>query len=281
MKKTAAVFVLLFSFLLLSAWSVSAGEKMDRIVKRGELLVGISGDQPPLHFKTRTGEIKGLDVDIAALIAEAMGVKLKIVNISFPELLPALEKGELDMVISGMTITPQRNLKVAFVGPYFVSGKCLLTKKGTVAALEKKEELNKSNFSIAVLKSSTSKDLADKALPEAKQVMTESLDESLDLLLQGRVDAVVADLPFCVISSFRYKEKGLETLQTPFNYEPFGIALPADDALYINWVQNFLTLLNNSGELKNLSKKWFENTDWLEELPEKKDVTMLFLSNIA
>jgi polar amino acid transport system substrate-binding protein len=281
MKRTAIVFLLLLSFILFSAWSLSAGEKLDRILKRGELLVGISADQPPLHYKTKKGEIKGLDVDIATLMAEAMGVKLKIINIPFPELLPALERGELDMVISGLTITPQRNLKVAFVGPYFVSGKCLLTKKGTAAALEKKENFNKSSFSIAVLKSSTSKDLADKALPEAKQVITESLDESLDLLLQGRVDAVVADLPFCVISSFRYKDKGLETLQTPFNYEPFGIALPADDALYINWTQNFLNLLSNSGELKNLSKKWFENTDWLEELPEKKDVTMLFLNNLS
>lgn len=245
MKKAAAVLVLLLSFILFSVSNVSAGE------------------------------IKGLDVDIATLMAEAMGVKLKIVNLPFPELLPSLEKGELDMVISGLTITPQRNLKVAFVGPYFVSGKCLLTKKRTVATLKKKEDFNRSNFSIAVLKSSTSKDMADKALPEAKQVMTESPDESLDL--QGRVDAVVADLPFCVISSFRYKEKGLETLQTPFNYEPFWIALPAGDALYINWVQNFLTLLNNSGEMKNLSKKWFEMTNWIKELPEKKDVTMLFL----
>lgn len=65
-----------------------------------------------------------------------MGVRLRFVERPFAQLLPALEKGEIDVVMSGMTITPDRNLRVAFVGPYIVTGKSILAKARRLAALE-------------------------------------------------------------------------------------------------------------------------------------------------
>jgi polar amino acid transport system substrate-binding protein len=85
-------------------------------------VVGTSGAQPPLTATSKKGEIIGLDVDIARAIAAAMGVKLKLVPMPFAELLPALEAGKVDMILSGMTITGERNRKAAFLGPYLVTG---------------------------------------------------------------------------------------------------------------------------------------------------------------
>ncbi len=111
---------------------VKVSSVSSRIVAKGELVVGTAASMPPLNMKTKDGEIIGMEIDLAQLIAGAMGVKLKLKPMQFNDLLPAVEKGEVDMVISGVTITPARNLKVAFAGPYFASGKSVITKKANV-----------------------------------------------------------------------------------------------------------------------------------------------------
>jgi len=137
MKKAILIltltFVLAFSFVT----AAPAGTSLNRILQKGELVVGITGTQPPLNATTKDGKIIGFDADIAAAIAVNMGVKVKFSKMPFSELLPALEAGKVDMVLSSMTMTLSRNLKVAFVGPYYISGKGILTKGKTIGALQK------------------------------------------------------------------------------------------------------------------------------------------------
>ena len=154
--------------LLISSFSIAvAGQVMDRVQKKGELIVGITGTQPPLNATTKDGKIIGMDADLANLIATGLGVKVKFEVMPFPDLLPSLEKGKIDMVISSMTMTLTRNLKVAFVGPYYLSGKGILTKAKTIGALQKPEGLNKPEFKIAALKGSTSQKFVEGTAPEA------------------------------------------------------------------------------------------------------------------
>ena len=115
---------------------------LDRIQAKKELVVGTAADMPPLNMTTKEGQIIGLEVDIASLFAAGMGVKLTLKQVKFSDLLPALEAGQVDMVISGMTILPERNLKAAFVGPYFASGKSILTKAANADALSDSEKIN-------------------------------------------------------------------------------------------------------------------------------------------
>jgi polar amino acid transport system substrate-binding protein len=100
----------------------------------------------------------------------------------FAELLPAMRKSQVDMIISGMTMIPQRNLKVAFVGPYFVSGKGILTKAQHIAALKDADGLNRPDFKVAALKGSTSQVFVERTAPRAKLVTTASYDEAIDML---------------------------------------------------------------------------------------------------
>ena len=90
---------------------------LDRIVGNGKLVMGTSGDMPPMSMTTKDKKVIGYDIDLGKLIADAMGVTLEVKRMSFAELLPALKSGEIDIIISGMTITPRRNLDVAFAGP--------------------------------------------------------------------------------------------------------------------------------------------------------------------
>ena len=244
-----------------------AGKVIDRILQKKELVVGISGNQPPLSATSKEGEIIGLDAELAQLIADTMGVKIKFEVMPFSELLPSLQAGKVEMVLSGMTITPERNLKVAFVGPYFISGKSIVTTREKALSIEGVADINTSYTTLAALKGSTSQKFVQNMVPEAKLITTNNYDEALDLLLEGKVDAIVADYPFCAVSAFRYREKKLIALDQPFTYEPLGIALPADDPLLINWVENFLLTLEGSGALEMLTEKWFKDSSWLNQLP--------------
>ena len=266
MKK--ALFILLLASVLAFTFvaSTSAGPVLDRILQRGELLVGTTGTQPPLNATTKKGEIIGLDADISRLVAMNMGVKVKFVTMPFPDLLPALEAGKVDIVISSMTMTPDRNLKVAFVGPYFISGKGVLTKTQTVASLSDAEGLNKSQFRLAALKDSTSQAFVQGVAPLAELVTTKTYDEALDMLFQDKIDALIADFPFCAVSAMRYQDKGLTAGQARLTFEPLGIAV-LEDALLLNWLRNFMGVLEGSGALKKISERWFQNASWLNQLP--------------
>lgn len=267
MKRTKVIIMSVLAFILLWAVTAAAGPVLDRILKKGELVVGTSGDQPPLTAKTRGENVIGLDADLAQLMAAAMGVTLKFKVMPFPDLLPALEEGKLDMILSGMTITPKRNLKVAFVGPYYISGKGILAKAEKIASSEDAADINRPDVTLAALQASTSQLFAERVLPKARLVKTRTLDEALNLLFENKVDALVADYPFCVVAAFRYSDRKLLAGEARFTYEPLGIALPADDPLLVNWVQNLLNRLEQVGDLDVLADRWFRDGTWIKELP--------------
>lgn len=244
----------------------SVSPVLDRIQRRGELIVGTMGNMPPLNMTSKDGEIFGLEPDLAEMLANAMNVKVKFVTMPFYQLLPALQNGEVDMVMSGMTITPERNLKVAFVGPYFISGKAFLTKVKTIAYAEEAKDVNNPNTKIVALKGSTSQAFAEKFLDKTTLFTTGTYDEAVDMVLQDKVQAMIADYPICVVSVFRYPDAGLLSVVTQLTYEPIGIALPANDPLLINWAQNALNNIEGSGQLDDLKLKWFAEGDWLNKL---------------
>ena len=163
MKKAKWMIVALMMACLLAGCAemnqttkASSSPVMDRIVSRGELRVGVSGDMPPMNLLTKDDKVIGMDVDLATMIAEAMGVRLNVQRIDFKGLLPALESGSIDLIVSNMTMTPDRNLKVAFVGPYFTSGKAFLTKRSSIAQAKGLPDVNNPQYTFAALKGSTS-----------------------------------------------------------------------------------------------------------------------------
>ncbi|MEA1922528.1 MAG: transporter substrate-binding domain-containing protein [Pseudomonadota bacterium] len=247
---------------------ISASPVLEKIATRGELIVGTAASMPPLNMTTKSGKIIGIEPDIANFIAAGMGVELSLKAMPFHQLLPALETGRIDMIMSNMTMSGKRNLKVAFVGPYFISGKSILTKDIAIASIEDGEALNNPETTLAALKGSTSQQVVEGLLPKANFVPTETYDEAVKLVLDGKVNALVADYPICLISTFRYPEAELSTMLKPFTFEPIGIAIPANDPLLVNWLQNFFISFKGSGELERITKHWLDDGSWLDSLPE-------------
>lgn len=266
MKKSFVFVALLSALSLMFAMAASAGPVMDRIMKKGELVIGTSGAQPPMTATTKKGEIIGLDIDISRAMADALGVKVKFVSMPFAKLLPALEADQVDMILSGMTITPKRNQKVAFVGPYYVSGKGILAVFEKYAALQEAKGLDTPEVTVAALKNSTSQKFAETSISKAKLILTNSYEEAINLLFKKKIDVIVADYYFCALTAYRYQNKGLISGKSPLTYEPLGIAM-TEDTLLINWVQNFMNTLQGSGKLKEMGEKWLNVGPWIDELP--------------
>jgi polar amino acid transport system substrate-binding protein len=258
--------------ILVGLWggNAAAGENspiLARIVESGEFKVGTSGTQPPFSVKSKDGKLIGYEIDLARLLAAAMGVELRIVQKPFGQLLAALEQGEVDAVMSAMTMTPERNLKAAFVGPYYLSGKSILTKSATLAAISATEEIDDEKISLVALENSTSERFVRGLIPKAKLTTVESYDQGVQMVLDDKVGAMVADYEICVLSVLRYPEQDLATLTVPLTLEPIGIALPPGDSLLLNLVENYLTALELAGLLEGLEQKWFEDGAWLLQLP--------------
>lgn len=244
----------------------SASPVLDRILSRGELKVGMSGDMPPLDMLTKEDKLIGLDADLAAMVAAAMGVKLNLQKIAFAGLLPTLESGSIDMIISNMTMTPDRNLKAAFVGPYFTSGKGLLTKNSLLAQAKKFADINNPTFTFVALKGSTSEAVTRAGAPRATLVTVSTQNEGIQMVIDGKADAMLADFPICVVAAYRNPGSGLVPVAAPLTYEPIGIAVPKGDPQLVNWLENFLNSLEKAGYMKDLAAKWFDKPTWVDQL---------------
>jgi polar amino acid transport system substrate-binding protein len=166
-----------------------------------------------------------------------------------------------------MTITPERNLEVAFAGPYFITGKSVLAKPGIIDEMADTAALDNPKRSYAALAGSTSEQFVKDLFPKAKLVTTADFDQAVEMVIDGKVDALIADFEICSVATWRHPEAGLEVLQNPFTIEPLGIALPADDPLLVNLVTNYLKTLEYTGLLGQFKAKWLSDGSWINELP--------------
>lgn len=275
MKTWRSILILTLALSIVSACSTTGqtiqpttvSPVIDRIQKRGQLIVGTTGDMPPMNMTTKNGGLIGIEPELANQMANTMGVKLTFRTMPFHKLLPALKSGKVDLVLSNMSMTGKRNLEVVFVGPYFISGKSVLTKLKTLAFMQNPYQFNSPETKLVALRGSTSQEFVEKAAPHAKLVTVDDYSSAVKMVIDDKVHAFVADYPICAVSVFRYPNQQLTTLTKPLTYEPIGIAIQAGDPLLMNWLQNFLITMQGSGELDAIRKRYLNNASWLKALP--------------
>src|SRR5262245_20122323 len=245
-----------------------AKTRLDAILARKELRVGLTGDQPPLNMKTRSGEMIGLEVDLARALVESMGVRMQLVPRPFPELLLALERGDVDLVISGVSITPERNARVAFAGPYFVTGAAILSRDAKLTNAHDLDALDDPKHRFVTLAGSTSQQFVRTQLSKAQLTTTNDYETAVQRVIAGQADAMIGDYLACAVAVWRHPGAGFVEPATPLTAEPLGIALPPDDPLFVNLVENYLATLEQTGLLTAIKANWLaEGGTWVQQLP--------------
>ena len=122
MIKKLILSTLLFCGLATAAPATTPTSTLDAVLERGVLRVGFDAGYQPFEMTNKQGQYIGFDVDLAKMVAKEMGVKVEFVNTAWDGIIPALLTNKFDVIMGGMTVTPQRNLRVNFADPYIVVG---------------------------------------------------------------------------------------------------------------------------------------------------------------
>jgi polar amino acid transport system substrate-binding protein len=239
---------------------------LEQITKRGQLRVGFEAGYLPFEMADKKGRFIGFDIDMAKEMAKAMGVKFVPVNTAWDGIIPALITKKFDIIISGMTATQQRNLKINFADPYIIVGQTILLNKKNAGKVTSYKDLNDPKYTVASKLGTTGEQAIKRLIPKAKYKSFESESEAALEVLNGKADATIYDLPFCATFMAQQGAGKLIFLDEPFTFEPLAWAVRKGDPDFMNWLNNFLRQVKNDGRYAKIYDKWIRSTDWIKEI---------------
>ncbi len=234
---------------------------LDTISKRGVLKVGLS-TFVPWAMNDKNGELIGFEVDVARRLAKDMGVEIEFIPTKWSGIIPALLTGKFDVIIGGMGIRPDRNLKVNFSIPYEHSGLAIVANREKAAGFNSLEDFNKEGVIVAVRIGSTGADVAAKLLPLATLKMFDNETQLIQELLVGRAHAVIASAPMPAYQAIKYSDKLFLPMEGTFTKEPIGFALKKGDYDLVNYFNSWITVVEAEGWLAERQHYWFGTQDW-------------------
>ena len=217
-------------------------------------------------MKDKKGEFIGYEIDVAARLAKDMGVKAEFVPTKWSGVIPALLTGKFDVIIGGMGIRPDRNLKVNFTIPYEHSGMSLVASKKKAAGFSTLADFNKPSVIIAARLGTTAASAAKKYLPKAKLRLFDDESQAVQELLNDRVHAVVSSAPMPAFQAVKHPDKLFLPLDGTFTKEPIGFAIRKGDVDTLNYFNNWIRVVESEGWLKERMHYWFETRDWESQI---------------
>ncbi|TKB25052.1 transporter substrate-binding domain-containing protein [Desulfopila sp. IMCC35006] len=266
MKKLSLLVAVALAMLTCSAGTGFAEDTLAEIQKRGTLRVGMEPGYMPFELTNQKGEIIGFDVDMATRMAKAMKVKLELVSTAWDGIIPALLTKKFDVIMSGMTLTQERNLTVNFATPYILIGQSVLLKKDLADKVKSYKDLNDPKYTIASKLGTTGEQATKRMIPNAKYISYETEQEGVMELSNGKIDAFIYDLPFNTIAMGQKGAGKFVHLDEPFTKEPLAWAIRRGDPDFLNWLDNFMSQIKYDGVYDKIYAKWFHDDAWLKEI---------------
>lgn len=231
----------------------------DKLTAAGTLTFGCDVAYPPQEYVGADGKPVGMDIDIAEEIATRMGLKLNVINFKFDDIIPALNAGQFDAVISAMTITEERQKVVQFV-PYFEAGQSVLVKKGNPKGIKTIDDL--SGKTVAAQSGTTAqttvedlnKKLEAAGKPKANVLLYPVDTDAVDQLRVGRADATLHDSP--VAAYYSKLNPDFEIGVANFDSAPEGIAVAKDNQAMFDAIKSAMDAMMSDGTLDAIKAKW-------------------------
>lgn len=239
----------------------------DKIQKSGKIVAGLDDNYPPMGFRDAKGNLIGFDVDMANEIGKRLGVEFEWQPTAWDGVVASLQAKKFDVIISGMTITPEREEAVNFAGPYIYAAQGVCVQEGNETIITSEDLKDKI---VGVQNGSTglvvAEDLKDKVgIKEIKGYADFAL--AFQDLKVGRVDAVIADN--YVISGYIANMPGeFKFTAELFSEESNGIALRKEDTVLKEKLDQTIEEMILDGTMKEISEKWL-NGDASEKLKEE------------
>ena len=270
-KWKAALPLLLAFFLLSGGMSIAvAGELQQKLVKesaiekitrRGAIRVGMDVFVP-WAMKDKKGELIGFEIDVARQLAKDMGVKIEFVPTKWSGIIPALLAGKFDVIIGGMGITPQRNMKINFTNPYYYTSQGVLGNVEQCKGLSL-DDFNSPSITLAARLGSTAALAAKKRFPKAKLRLFDDEPAAVQEVRNGRVHAMVASQPLPAHMAAD-TPKVLVSYNEQLYKEPIAFGVRKGDFDTVNFFNNWIETVKSRGWIEERYAYWFLSRDWKE-----------------
>jgi len=245
----------------LSSESVIETIKQDGVIRIGLSLF------VPWSMRDKNGDLIGFELDVGRQLAEDMGVEVEFVPTAWDGIIPALVSGNFDVIISGMSVTAQRNLTVNFTDPYAFSGLAILANKSMTEGMSL-EDFNSPDVTFSARRGATPAIVIAKQFPDANLLQFDEDGAAAQEVLNGNAHATMASQP----TPNREAGRHPETLFVPFEnlYDPRGegFALRKGDPDAVNFFNNWISQQWRSGWLKERHDYWFATEEWADQVAQ-------------
>lgn len=222
---------------------------------RDSLRVGIAPTRPPIAFE-QDGQLRGLEVDFARRLERDLGLRLELHPMTAAELMPSLQAGRIDIIMSGMSVTVERAARVAFAEPYMESSQMALIRRADVVRYGRPQALLEAEAAVAVERGSGGEAFVRARMPRARAVPMADIREGLEALLAGEVDVLVHDAPTVWRLAGEDREGRLLGLFWPLTREQLAWAVRRDDQALRETLSAAVRSWRRSGLLDALISRW-------------------------
>ncbi|MGA9869233.1 MAG: transporter substrate-binding domain-containing protein [Acetobacteraceae bacterium] len=236
--------------------ALAPATRLDAILARGTLRVGLTGDYKPFSFLDKaSGSTTGLDVDMAQDLAKAMGVKLEIVHTTWPTMMADLQGGKFDIAMGGVTITLARLKSAYFTIPVMTSGKTAIARCAEKDKFQTLAEIDRPGVKVIVNPGGTNESFDKANLKQAEIVPFPDNATIFDQLVAGEADVMITDGVETRLQQKLHPELCAIHPDHPFNTSELGYMLPRDVTLKF-FVDEWLREMNQTGARQKLVAQW-------------------------
>ena len=246
---------------------LAAGSVLETIKKRGAIKVGMS-TFIPWAMRDKNGALVGYEIDVARRLAEDMGVRAEFAPTAWDGIIPALLAGKFDLIIGGLSITPERNLTVNFTLPYAHSGIHLVAHRKLAAGFKSLDDFNRPEVTLAVRRGATPATAAKRLMPKATLRQFDEDALALQEVLNGKAYAFVTSAPIPAFEALKHPATLFLPIPEPFVQGAEGFALRKGDPDALNFFNNWILLRQQDGWLKERHDYWFKTRDWANQVVE-------------
>ena len=241
--------------------SLSASSMIEEVKHQGVLKVGLS-TFVPWAMPSKSGPMIGFEVDVAQKLADDMKVKLQFVPTTWDGIIPALIAKKFDIIIGGMTITPERNLTINFTAPYEHAESYVLVGKKYADKFKSLDDFNNSDVAIANVRGATTAIFAKQAFPKAQQLLFDGENQGLQEVLNGKAQAVMASTPTPSIWMEKYPDALVMPFDKPLYQDSEGMGIRKGDPDALNFLDNWIIVHTDDGWLQERFNYWFKTREW-------------------
>ena len=258
MKKISCTLICVLMLIAVAVFAAGCGAKkadvkqktlLDSIKEKGVMTIGTSPDYPPFEFIGKDGKVAGLDMDLINAISKEMGVNVQLSQMGFDSIIGAVKSGQVDIGVSGFTVTPARQKSVDFTDPYFSGGQVIIAKKDSpiTGAADLKGKI------VGVQGGTTGEEAANKVGAGTVKTYQDFL-VAIQELKSGNIDAVIGDQS--VAKNVVAQQPEFVVKGTPLNAEETAIIVKKGNAELVTALNDAIKKVKQSGDYDKILAKW-------------------------